>query len=551
MYTPPLVSFRHLSGDDVTGTLGLMALVDELDSERLDPPAASGRRGHPRLTLIVVSLGVMMVGIDGSVVSIANPYIARDLHASLADLQWVTNAYLLALAVLLIVGGKLGDRYGRRRMFLIGVIGFALSSVAIGLIGSITGVIAFRVLQGAFGALLMPNTLALLRSAYSAEALTSAVGTWAAAAGAATAGGPILGGLLVDNVSWQSVFYLNVPVAILTLALGIPYLLESRESHRTSIDWPGVVTLAGGLSALIFGLVKAQEWTWGSPKTISTLALAVVLLAGFILVEHRSLAPLLPLSLFKDRSVSFGSLIVLLNFFALFGVLFFVSLYLQSVSGYSALGAGLRTLPLTIVFSLASPLGARITNRFGARVPIGIGLIAVTIGLLLLTTLEPDSTYLHLWPSFILLGLGIGMVISASTEAIVGNVDVDLAGVAGGLQNTAVQLGGVLGTAVLGSVLAGRVGSVLYDKLTNAGVPSGVATGLQASKELVGQGVAPVPPGATGELATAITNGSHAAFMSGLHTSMFVAAMVTLLGACLSPLVRRGNPVPEGIMVHV
>ena len=528
-----------------------MALVDELDSERLNPPAAGGRRGHPRLTLIVVSLGVMMVGIDGSVVSIANPYIARDLHASLADLQWVTNAYLLALAVLLIVGGKLGDRYGRRRMFLIGVVGFALSSVAIGLIGSITGVIAFRVLQGAFGALLMPNTLALLRSAYSAEALTSAVGTWAAAAGAATAGGPILGGLLVDNVSWQSVFYLNVPVAILTLSLGIPYLLESRESHRTTIDWPGVLTLAGGLSALIFGLVKAQEWTWGSPKTISTLAIAAVLLAGFILVEHRSIAPLLPLSLFKDRSVSFGSLIVLLNFFALFGVLFFVSLYLQSVSGYSALGAGLRTLPLTVVFSLASPLGARVTNRFGARVPIGIGLIAVTIGLLLLTTLEPDSSYLHLWPSFILLGLGIGMVISASTEAIVGNVDVDLAGVAGGLQNTAVQLGGVLGTAVLGSVLAGRVGSVLYVKLTNAGVPSGVATQLQASKELVGQGVAPVPPGATGDLATAITNGSHAAFMSGLHTSMFVAAMVTLLGAALAPLVRRGSPVPEGVMVHV
>jgi predicted MFS family arabinose efflux permease len=276
-----------------------------------------------------------------------------------------------------------------------------------------------------------------------------------------------------------------------------------------------------------------------------------VLLGTFILVEHRSIAPLLPLWLFKDRSVSFGSLIVLLNFFALFGVLFFVSLYLQSVSGYSALQAGLRTLPLTVVFSIASPLGARVTNRFGARVPICIGLISVTAALLLLTTLEPNSAYIHVWPSFILLGLGIGMVIAASTEAIVGNVDVDMAGVAGGLQNTAIQLGGVLGTAVLGSILAGRVGGVLYVKLTNAGVPPHVAAGLQANKELVGQGVAPVPPGTTGSAAQAIVNGSHAAFMSGLHTSMLVAAVVTLLGAALAPLIRRGDPVPEGVVVHV
>jgi MFS family permease len=180
----------------------------------------------------------------------------------------------------------------------------------------------------------MPNTLALLRSAYSPEALTRAVGVWGSAAGAATAAGPILGGLLVDNVSWQSVFYLNVPVGLATLGLGIPYLLESRESHRAPIDWPGVLTLAGGLSALIFGLVKAPEWTWSGPRTLATLGLAVALLGGFLLVESRATAPLLPLWLFRDRSVSMGSLIVLLNFFALFGVLFFVSLYLQSVSGY-------------------------------------------------------------------------------------------------------------------------------------------------------------------------------------------------------------------------
>jgi EmrB/QacA subfamily drug resistance transporter len=529
-----------------------MALVSDRAGELVDPASLNPRRGRKRLTLVVVSLGVMMVGIDGSVVSIANPYIARDLHASLADLQWVTNAYLLSLAVLLIVGGKLGDRYGRRRMFLIGVIGFAITSVAIGLIGSITGVIAFRVLQGAFGALLMPNTLALLRSAYPEDELTAAVGVWGSAAGAATAGGPILGGLLVDNVSWQSVFYLNVPVAIATVALGVPYLLESRESHRTAIDWPGVITLAGGLSALIFGLVKAQEWTWGSPRTLGLLAASVALLAAFIFVESRSPSPLLPLWLFKDRSVSMGSLIVLLNFFALFGVLFFVSLYLQSVSGYSALQAGIRTLPLTVFFSIFSPLGARVTRRFGPRLPIGIGLLSVSLALVLLTSLEPDSAYIHLWPEFVLLGIGIGMVISASTEAIVSNVDIDHAGIAGGLQATAIQLGGVLGTAVLGSLLAGRVGSVLIDKLTNAGVPSDLAQQLLASKEVVGQGIAPVPPGTSDSLAAAITSGSHAAFMSGLHFAMLIAAAVSLIGAALAPLIRRGaNDSHEAIAVHM
>jgi EmrB/QacA subfamily drug resistance transporter len=528
-----------------------MELVGNREGERLDLQLKTPDRMRARLTLIVVSLGVMMVGIDGSVVSIANPFIARSLNASLADLQWVTNAYLLALAVLLIVGGKLGDRYGRKRMFLIGVIGFALSSVAIGLVGSISGVIAFRVLQGAFGAILMPNTLALLRSAYSEDELTRAVGTWSSAAGAATAAGPILGGLLVDNVSWESVFYLNVPVAIATLALGIPYLLESRESHRDPIDWPGVLTLAGGLSALIYALVKGQEWGWVAGRTLGTLGLAVMLLVAFVYAEARASAPLLPLWLFKDRSVSMGSLIVLLNFFALFGVLFFVSLYLQSVSGYSALSAGLRTLPLTAVFSLSSPIGARITTRYGPRVPIGFGLLAVALALLLLTGLEPNSPYWHLWPEFILLGMGIGFVISASTEAIVGNVDIDHAGVAGGLQATSIQLGGVLGTAVLGSVLAGRVGSVLFGKLTSAGVAPDLAHQVLAQKEIVGQGVAPIPPGTSQPVAAAIAHGSHAAFMSGLHLSMLVAAIITLIGAALTPLIRRGEGSTEGVVVHV
>ena len=349
--------------------------------------------------------------------------------------------------------------------------------------------------QGAFGALLMPNTLALLRSAYPEDELTQAVGVWGSAAGAATAAGPILGGLLVDNVSWQSVFYLNVPVAIATVALGIPFLLESRESHRTPLDWPGVLTLAGGPVGADLRPGQGPGMDLGKPAHARSAGRCRGLLAAFVFVESRVPSPLLPLWLFKDRSVSFGSLIVLLNFFALFGVLFFVSLYLQSVSGYDALQAGIRTLPLTVFFSIFSPLGARITRA--CRAPdcrSAPGCCRCRWRSILLTSLEPDSAYIHLWPEFILLGIGIGMVISASTEAIVSNVDVDHAGIAGGLQSTAVQLGGVLGTAVLGSLLAGRVGASAVRQADQCRRPERTSpSSCWPAKRSVGQGVAPVP----------------------------------------------------------
>src|SRR5580692_8147694 len=221
--------------------------------------SATGTRlkDNPWLTLLSVTLGVIMVGIDGSVVAVANPYIGRELHASLSDLQWVTNAYLLVIAALLILGGKLGDRFGRRRVFLIGVVGFSLTSVAIGLVGTIDGVILLRGIQGAFGALLLPNTLALLKAAFPPEDLNRAVGIWVSATATATAAGPIIGGLFVEHISWQSVFYINMPIGALALVVGVLVLNETRESVRQHFDLPGVIALALGLLAIVYGLVKA------------------------------------------------------------------------------------------------------------------------------------------------------------------------------------------------------------------------------------------------------------------------------------------------------
>ena len=507
----------------------------------------TSRRDNPWWTLVATALGVIMVALDGTVVAIANPFIAQDLGASLPDLQWVTNAYLLVLAVLLIPAGWLGDRYGRRAAFLAGVVGFALASLAVGLSGSIGLVIFFRTVQGAAGALIMPNTLALLRQAFPPAKLNSAIGIWGAVTAAATAGGPILAGVLVEHFSWASVFFVNVPVGVIALGVGLLVLRESREKVGGRLDYPGLITLAGGLFAFIFGVIKAQTWGWTQPRSLAFIIGGLALVGAFAVLETRVSSPLIPMRIFRDRSVSIGSITVVLNFFALFGVLFFISLYLQNVHGYSAVQAGVRTLPLTLLFVVSSPISGYLTGRFGPRLPITLGLLAVGASMLGLLMLHSESPYYLLWPPMVGLGIGIGLVVVASTEAIVGNTPPQLAGVAGGLQSTFMQLGGVLGSAVLGSVLASRVGTVLSRSLEHAGVPAAIAQRLQGTKEYISQGVAPVPKGAPPALAHAITTGSHSAFMSGLHVALVVAAVLAFAGALLAPLIRRGSSPTEGV----
>jgi predicted MFS family arabinose efflux permease len=334
-------------------------------------------------------------------------------------------------------------------------------------------------------------------------------------------------------------------VGVLALVVGLFVLRESKESAGGRLDYAGLITLGTGLFALIFGVIKAQAWGWGDVGSLAFIVGGLALIAGFAVLETKIADPLVPMTIFRDRSVAIGSITVLLNFFALFGVLFFVSLYLQSVHGYSAVQAGIRTLPLTLLFVVSSPISGWLTGRFGPRVPITLGLGFVTAAMLSLLLLNTDSAYLVLWPPMVGLGIGIGLVVVASTEAIVGNTPVEHAGVAGGVQSTFMQLGGVLGSAVLAS----RVGGVLVDKLVGAGVPSGIAPKFLGAKEYVSQGVAPVPSGTPAPLAQAITEGSHAAFMSGLHVALIVAAALAFLGMLLAPLIRRGSSPVEHVAV--
>lgn len=514
-------------------------------------PRASGR-DNPWLTLAAVALGVMMVGLDGTVVGVANPTIAADLDASLAGLQWVTNGYLLALAVLLIVGGKLGDRFGRKKIFVIGIVGFALTSLLCALSTSIGVLVAARVLQGVAGALLVPNTLALLRAAFPPAELNRAVGIWGGSSALAVASGPIVGGLLVEHVSWQSIFLLNLPLGLLAALVTMRWVRESKdETHVGSFDLPGVALLSGGLFLLIWGVIKAQDHGWGSAYVIGFGLAALVVLALFVLREARAADPLLPLDLFRNRSLSAGVVLVVTGFFALYGILFFVGLYLQNVHGYSPVQTGVRMLPLTATFTISAPLGGLLTEKFGPRVPLCLGMLMLAGCFLGLTGLGVDTGYGAQWPFFLVIGLAMGFVIVASTEAIVGNAPVERGGLAGGLQSTANQLGGVLGTAVLGSVIVSGVGSALAGNLADAGVPAATAQAVEGQKELIAQGVAPVSPDMPASLAQAVTHASYQSFMDGLHTAMYVSAGLALVSAVIALLVGRGHGNADGAAVHV
>ena len=506
-------------------------------------PQPRGLRANAWLTLVAVALGLFMVGLDGSVVSIANAEIARDLNATTAELQWVTNSYLLALAAALILGGKLGDRLGRRTVYLVGVVGFTVASVAIGLAGSIEGVIAFRALQGLFGAMLMPNTLALLRAVFPPKKFGMAVGIWAMISSVSTALGPIVGGLLVEHVNWESVFYINAPIGVIALVFGLVVLPQSKNEAAASekFDVPGVVLLALGLLAVVFGVVKGETWGWTSAGTLGAIIGGVVVLVLFGWYETRVAHPLLPMRLFRNPALTIGTFVTALNFFVLLGVIFFVMLYLQNVRGFTPVEAGVRTLPLSLVSMVASPLGAKLTEKFGPRLTMPLGMVLQAGAAFAMLSWSADSSYATMWPPFAALGLGVGIVMSASSDAIVGNAPVKDGGIAGGLQATSLQVGGALGTSVLVSLISSRVGSTLTDSLTDAGVPHSAAARFEEAKDAVAMGVAPVSDAMPAQLRAAVVEGSHTAFMNGVHTAVVVTGILALLGAALAALGLRGR----------
>ncbi|GAA4217624.1 MFS transporter [Actinocatenispora rupis] len=506
-------------------------------------PATTGQatgRGGPWATLVAVALGVVMVALDGTIVAIANPAIGKSLDASLPDLQWITNGYLLALAVFLVTAGKLGDRFGHKSTYLTGVIGFAATSAVIGLSHNIGLIIAFRVLQGVFGALLQPAALGLLRSAFPANRLNIAIGIWGAAIGVSTAAGPIVGGLLVEHVSWQSVFFINVPVGVVALAVGLLVLPRNRAVDRDSrTDVPGIALLSVAMFALVFGVIKASDFGWSSWRTIGLFAGALAFGVLFVIRERYAAHPLLPLSLFRSVPLSIGTALMMLMAFAMFGALFFVTFYLQLVDGLSPVESGVRILPMTAGMVFGSPIAGILIGKVGPRFPVAAGMAGVAVALFGLSRLPLDAGAgtTSIW--FVLLGLGLSVVMVGATEVIVGNAPVELSGVASGLQQSAMQVGGALGTAVLGALMTARVGNVLNGHWTDQHLPKLTPDQVDQAKKAVAGGVAPIPEHADAGLAAAITKATNLSFLDGMHLAFTVAAAVGVVAVVLALFVSR------------
>jgi EmrB/QacA subfamily drug resistance transporter len=405
-------------------------------------------------TLAAMCFALFMIMLDNTVVNVALPSIKADLHASYATLEWTVSAYKLSLGVLLVTGGRIGDIFGRRKVFLLGVVLFAASSAFIGLSQTDAWLITGRATQGIGAALMMPATLSIITNTFEPSERGKALGTWAGVSALALAIGPVVGGYLVEYVSWQSIFFLNLPVAAGALAITLFATQESRdETVLPKIDWAGIATITIGLGALTLALVEAHAWGWGSRANVALFALAAVGLMAFALVERRARVPMVDFAFFRSKTFLGASLVAFILSFAMFAMFFFIAIYMQSIERYTPLQTGIRFLPATLCIIVISPFSGRLADRIGPRPLMTGGLACVAVSLFWQSHLEVGSGFGFLAPGFVLMGIGLSLTISPMSTAAMNAVDRTKAGVAGGILSMSRMIGGTLGVAVLGALV--------------------------------------------------------------------------------------------------
>jgi EmrB/QacA subfamily drug resistance transporter len=463
---------------------------------------------------------LFMIMLDNTVVNVALPSIQRSLNASTSSLEWTVNAYTLSFAVLLVTGGRLGDLFGRRKVFLAGVVIFASASAAIGFSPSDTWLVAWRAVQGVGSALMMPATLSIITNAFPPEERGKAIGTWAGVSAMALAIGPVVGGFLVESVSWQSIFFLNVPVAVGAVVISLFAVRESRdETVARSVDIPGVATLTIGLAALVLALVEGNEWGWGSPRELAMFAVAAVGLIAFALVERRRSSPMVDFNFFRSRTFLGANIVAFIVSFAMLAMFFFLALYMQNIRGYSPLEAGVRFLPSTVMIIIIAPLAGRLADRVGSRPLITFGLLCVSGALFWQSHLTVSSGYDALLPGFMLMGVGMGFVMSPMSLAAMNAVDRTKAGVASGILSMNRMVGGTFGVAILGALVA-----------TLPQVPAADRARLAGS---LGSG------GVQHGVPTQVIDAGQQAFVYALHYGLLLGSGVALLGALTALLLIR------------
>ena len=522
-------------------------------------------RGNPWVVLIVMSLGFFMTLLDLTIVNIAIPNMITKLHASLDGVLWVINAYALVLAVLLITAGRLGDLFGQRRLFIIGVVTFTAASAACGLSPSVGWLIGFRAAQGVGAALLLPQTLAILTTVFPPERRGAAFGIWGAVAGVATIAGPTLGGLLVSAFDWRYIFFINVPIGAAVIAMSLLLIPDVRVGARHRLDIPGVLLATGSLLAICYGLVEGQRYNWGQITSFISIPLVlgvgVVLLVVFLLVQARTQdrEPLVPFGLFKDRNYSLMNWVSGVLSVGMMGIFLPFTIYLQSALGFSALKAGLTMAPASIVSMFVAPAAGRMTDRIGGKYILMTGLMLFAIGFGLTAVIATtDSTWQNFIPTLAVAGVGMGCTFAPMTTIAMRNVQPAVAGAASGMINTVRQVGGVIGTAAVGALLQNRLSVALpaaAAKRTGSLPPqarshfiSGFSMSAQhGSAANPGQGRVKLPPGAPASLASEIHKLAGEVFSAGYVTAMhatMIAPIALLVVASLSCLgiKRRARP---------
>jgi EmrB/QacA subfamily drug resistance transporter len=461
-------------------------------------------------TLGAVAFGLFMIMLDNTIVNVALPSIQRDLHIGISELEWVFNGYALTFGVLMLTGGKLADLMGRRSIFIAGLVIFTVASLFCGLATSAGWLIGARVVQGVGSALMNPATLSIITATFPPRQRGMAIGIWAGVSAMALAIGPLAGGLITQHLNWNWIFFINVPIGILAILVTRIVVDESRDtSAEQRLDLPGLLSSGIALFALTYGLIEANTYGWTSGRILGLFTLAAIGLLVFIVLEMRQRAPMLDLSLFKNGTFAGANTVMLLVGLAMFGVFFYNSLFIQNILGYSAVQTGASFLPMTVLIILVAPLAGKYSDRVGSRWLMGFGMLLLAASLFIFSRLDEASTFWNILPGLLVGGFGMALVMTPTTAAAMGSVPVDKAGVGSAVLNSGRQVGGALGIAVMGAIIAEAVTA---------------------------------PPG---------TPESITQFVTGYQHALTVAALIALAGAVLSVVTVRKyrhetEPVFEG-----
>jgi EmrB/QacA subfamily drug resistance transporter len=482
-------------------------------------------------TLVLITIATFMLLLDITVVNVALPDIQRELHASLSSLQWVVDAYSLMLAAALLTAGSLGDRLGRRRVFSFGFGIFTFASFLCGISSDPTLLNLARGLQGIGGAAMFATSLALIGQEFHGKDRATAFGVWGAAIGGAVAIGPLVGGVITEHLGWEWIFFVNVPIGIVAIALTESKLTNVAAQDPAPIDLPGLAAFSGGLFLLIFGLIRGNPDGWGSPTIVASLAGAAALLFAFVAIEARSAHPMLDLGLFRKPAFNGVSAVAFGLSAGMFAMFLYLTIYLQGVQGFSPLEAGLRFLPLTVLSFVASPIAGKLSDRIPIRVLLGVGLTLVGIGLLLMHGISADSSVSALLPGFLIAGIGIGTANPGIGQAAIAVVPVEKAGMGSGINTTFRQVGIATGVASLGAVFQSQVDSKLSALLPH--VPPGLGEAVSSGGSRAAAALAPV-----GQRAE-IVHASKVAFVSGFNEILLIGSILSFVVAAAGFLLVR------------